>query len=283
MESEALALLGRPHDWAEALRAARLTAASGLELSVDLIAGIPSRDGRERRSLALAARELIEAGASHLSAYDLTIEAGTPLAAAAKELRFPGEDEAWAERAELEAAVSASGFRRYEISNYAPRGLECRHNAAYWRMDSYIGAGPGAVSTLVSAGSAEARPGLDGSSLRIEESRRLGSYAADSAAAASETPILPREAAFEQMMMAFRTSFGLDLERFESRFGLDSRDLIGKTLASWGAMISAGESWPGEEGSRGPALNGRGMDLLNRFLGDCLEELESSFPGAASS
>jgi oxygen-independent coproporphyrinogen III oxidase len=285
MEARALDVLGRPHDWAEALRAARLAAASGMELSADLIAGIPAARGAEApkarpRALARAALELIEAGAGHLSAYDLTIEEGTPLAAAAAGLSFPGEDEAWEERAEMESSASKAGFRRYEVSNYSPRGLECRHNLAYWRMDSYIGAGPGAVSTLVSRSDSGARPGIDGSSLRIEERKRLGNYAGESAAAASETVVPPREAAFETIMMAFRTRFGLDLRRFESRFGLDARQLIGGTLASWGDMLSAGEPWPGEEASCGPALDGRGLDLLNRFLRGCLEEMDSTFPGA---
>jgi len=290
MDGAALELLGRPHDWADALRAARLAASSGMELSVDLIAGIPSRreDGkggsrsaatcREASSLVIAAEELIQAGARHLSVYDLTLEDGTPLAEAAKELRFPGEDESFEERSALESTVEQAGFRRYEVSNYAPPGLECRHNLAYWRMDSYVGAGPGAVSTLVARGSRASRPGSDGSSLRIEESRRLATYAGAAAGEATETVIAPREAAFETMMMAFRTRFGLDLDRFESRFGLDAEKLIGGTLASWKGMISLGEPWPGEEKSSGPALDGRGLDILNRFLGDCLEELEASFP-----
>jgi oxygen-independent coproporphyrinogen III oxidase len=280
-DDEALALLGRPHDWAAALRAARLVAASGLALSTDLIAGIPRRRGsavKRARGLAEAARELIDAGAGHISAYDLTLEEGTPLAAAARGLDFPGEDEAADERSALESAAAAAGLRRYEVSNYAGRGAECRHNLAYWRLDSYIGAGPGAVSTLAPAGTADARAGTRGSSLRIEESRSLPTYASDAAAAAREEAIAPRDSAFEAIMMAFRTSFGLDLGRFESRFGIDARSLVGCTLASWAQRLAPGEPWPGSSSSAGPALDGRGLDLLNRFLGDCLAEMDSTFP-----
>jgi oxygen-independent coproporphyrinogen III oxidase len=288
MDERSLALLGRPHDWAGALSAARLVAASGLALSADLIAGIPARRGSpgdggrpagpRAGTLAAAARELIEAGAGHVSAYDLTLEEGTPLAAAAGELDFPGEDEAADERSALEAAVAAAGFRRYEVSNYAARGMECLHNLTYWRLDSYIGAGPGAVSTLVAAGSPGALPGKDGASLRIEESRRLRTYADDAAAAASEERIAPRDAAFEAMMMAFRTSFGLDRGRFVSRFGIDALSLVGGTLDSWAERLVPGEPWPGSASSSGPALDGRGLDLLNRFLGDCLAEMDSTYP-----
>jgi oxygen-independent coproporphyrinogen III oxidase len=285
MDARSLEVLGRPHGWKDTIRAARLAAESGMELSVDLIAGIPRRrgdgsEGRRKSSLAEAARELIGAGAGHLSAYDLTVEEGTPLAAE-RDLDYPGEDESWEERSGLESAAAEAGFRRYEVSNYAPRGLECRHNLAYWRMDSYIGAGPGAVSTLVARAHPGAMPGRDGSSLRIEESKKLGSYPGDSSAAAAETVVAPRESAFEAMMMAFRTGFGLDLGRFESRFGVDARKLIGGTFASWGSMLSPGEPWPGEGASRGPALDGRGLDLLNRFLGDCLEEMDSTYPSSS--
>jgi oxygen-independent coproporphyrinogen III oxidase len=282
MDAPSLELLGRPHGWGDALRAARLVAESGMALSADLMAGLPAERGNAARtragSLAEAARELIEAGAGHISAYDLTLEEGTPLAAWAGELDFPGEDEAADERSALEAAVAAAGFRRYEVSNYASGGMECRHNLAYWRMDSYIGAGPGAVSTIVAAGFPGARPGKDGASLRIAESRRLGTYASDAADAASEEAIAPRDAAFEAIMMAFRTSFGLDLGLFASRFGIDARSLVGSALDSWAEMLVPGAPWPGTASSAGPALDGRGLDLLNRFLCDCLEEMDSTFP-----
>ncbi len=288
-----LALLGRRHGAEDAMRAMRLAAASGMEVSADLIAGIPS-SGRAggARALAEAGRALIDAGASHLSAYDLTLEEGTPLSERAGRLDFPGEDESAEARALLERVLAESGIRRYEVSNYARPGKECLHNLAYWRMDSYIGAGPGAVSTLVAAARESPRPGIDGASLRIEEGRDLaaclaGGPDADTGGLARETAIAPAEAAFESIMMAYRTIFGLDAARFRSRFGLEARSLIGKTLGSWKDRLVEGEPWPiGANGAakdgaaaRHPALDGRGLDILNRFLGDCLAEMESSFPG----
>lgn len=284
LDPEELSLLGRVHGPEDALAAVSAAAALGLDVSADLMASLPraSRRGdapsrrdssaRDPGRLARYAKELVASGASHLSIYDLTLEEGTPLHRARLGLDFPDEDEAWEERRELESALGELGFRRYEVSNYAPVGKESLHNLAYWRMDSYLGAGPGAVSTIARE---------DGSSLRIEEPKNAASYRA-SWPEANETAIDFRDAAFETAMMAFRTSFGLDLEAFESRFGMNAETLLAHSLESWALHIVPGEPWParlprrgGSEPGRRIALDGAGMDLLNRFLGDCLDELDS--------
>jgi oxygen-independent coproporphyrinogen III oxidase len=265
-----LALLGRRHDPDAALKALRAASEAGLRVSADLIAGIPgyrqtTTPPADAGRLARFARELRDAGAGHLSVYDLVVEEGTPMAAGKARLRFPSEDEEWEARQALEASLSKAGLRRYEVSNYAPPGQECSHNLAYWHMDSYVGAGPGAVSTLVMK---------SGASLRIEEAKRIEDYGLQAAARAVETPIAMPDAIFESIMMAFRSSFGLDLASFRERFGREAETLIGGSLASWASRLVPGEPWPGLSSSAGPALDGRGLDLLNRFLADCLEELE---------
>lgn len=277
-----LELLGRRHGADEAINAVRAAADRGMKVSADLIAGIPDRmltpkRTREPGRLARAARELIGAGASHLSVYDLSLEDGTPLAENRSGLLFPGEDEAWNERKNLENSLGESGMRRYEVSNFSAPGNECRHNLTYWRMDSYVGAGPGAVSTIISG---------NGASLRVEETKSLESYGAEGKYSASEERIEPRDAAFEAIMMAFRTSFGLDLDSFQARFGMSAETLIRSTLESWAPWIVPGESWPSYRGyqerkgrasiSKSLALNGAGLDILNKFLGDCLGEMDRS-------
>jgi len=287
LDVDELKLLGRKHGPDEALEAVRLAASSGMNVSADLIAGIPvpRRNAGEplrrhaRNGLSSYALSLLDAGASHLSAYDLTLEEGTPLASRS-DLGYPTEDQVWEERRLLEKALMGRGLRRYEVSNYSARGRECRHNLHYWRMDSYIGAGPGAVSTIARA---------DGSSLRIEEPKDIMAYA-QTADLAIETRIGTRDSAFEMIMMSFRTAFGLDLETFYDRFGLRAEALIGETLSAWSSHIVAGETWPREadteslraksdsDSSGGPAMDGAGLDILNRFLCDCLVEIDRSFP-----
>jgi oxygen-independent coproporphyrinogen-3 oxidase len=272
LDAAELKLLGRIHGPEEALAALSLAASRGFAVSADLMAALPRpRAGsrgvtRNLGGLARYAKEIVEAGASHISAYDLCLEEGTPLDAMKGELSFPSEDETWEERDLLESALRKMGFRRYEVSNYAPPGRECLHNLAYWRMDSYIGAGPGAVSTIAMDG---------GSSLRIEEAKDILSYRACLPSRAVETKIGFRDTVFETVMMAFRTSFGLDLDSFESRYNLSAEKLLEGSLAAWKGHIVHGEAPTACPATpRALALDGAGLDILNRFLCDCLEEIE---------
>jgi len=268
-----LSLLGRPHDSKAALAALRLCVDSGLAVSADLISGIPSAAPLQR--LEESAARLLELGVTHLSIYDLSLEKGTELAREVErgELRLPDAELAYESWERAVAELGARGFRRYEVSNFAPAGKESLHNLCYWSLDSYLGAGPGAVSTLVGS------PGAGGASLRLEEGRGLEAYARRDFKGARETAITPRESAFEAVMMAFRTIFGLDLDIFADRFGIEADKLIGRTLDRWTAHLLPGESPPAAHGrSRRLALDQRGLDVLNRFLGDCLAELEERFP-----
>ena len=262
----------------------RAVARPGLRVSADLISGLP-RKARPSGGLAHEVSALLEAGVGHLSIYDLTLEEGTRLYAEVEsgDFRLPDPDEALDERLEAETLLRQAGFRRYEVSNFAPEGNESLHNLVYWHMDSYLGAGPGAVSTLVPSGSPAAAPGVrpgGRSSLRIEEGRMVPGRGQDPAL---ETPIGPRDSVFEAILMAYRTAFGLDEDAFEARSGLSSEDLIGRTRAAWRGRLVPAAPWPrafAAQPAAGPsqALDSEGLDLLNRFLVDCLSELETFFP-----
>jgi oxygen-independent coproporphyrinogen III oxidase len=112
---------------------------------VDLIFGLPVRLGRDwnadlDRTLRLAPQ--------HVSLYGLTAEAATPLGrrvqAGAESL---ADEEDYAAEYRLAAQrLGAAGFVHYEVSNFARRGRESRHNQAYWRHRPYLGIGPGAHS-----------------------------------------------------------------------------------------------------------------------------------------
>lgn len=287
LDDELLSRLGRIADSGTAMEAVgRAAARPGLRVSADLISGLPRKAGPHGLSAEVAA--LLGAGVGHLSIYDLTLEEGTRLHAEVEsgDFRLPDPDEALDERLEAEAALRQAGFRRYEVSNYAPEGKESLHNLIYWHMDSYLGAGPGAVSTLVPSGSLDAASGGgpdSSSSLRIEEGRMVPGRGQEPA---RETPIGPRDSVFEALLMAYRTVFGLDEGAFRSRFGLSSEVLIGRTRAAWSGRLIPAAPWPAAfaaSAAAGPslALDSEGLDLLNRFLVDCLSELESSFPEGA--
>lgn len=115
--------------------------------SFDLIYGLPDMTAREVRESIAA---LMQYSPEHISAYELIYEPGTPMHRWRR--RFPGQ--VCGERQSIEQheaigrALRGYGLYRYEISNYARPGAECRHNLRYWRGGDYIGVGVGAASRL---------------------------------------------------------------------------------------------------------------------------------------
>lgn len=127
-------------------------------LSLDFIVGLPYDTDDAVKT------ELDEAGglAPHVSVYELTLEEGTPLAldADAGKVWLPSDDET-AEYLEIAVdTLARHGLERYEVSNFARLGAECRHNSGYWTREEYIGLGAGAHSLVKTA--------ADGSSLAAE-------------------------------------------------------------------------------------------------------------------
>lgn len=139
-----LSVLGRRHDASAALQACEIVTAQGLDLSVDLICGIP---GQTSDSWVRSVETAIRCGAVHLSVYPLSIEDGTPLQVAVDNGLLPPVDDDVSSMYMViaEELLAAAGFVRYEIANYAA-GPEnrARHNIAYWTGRQYIGVGPGA-------------------------------------------------------------------------------------------------------------------------------------------
>ena len=137
-----LAWLGRRHDAARVRRAAALLREAGVpRLSLDLIAAVP---GEPPADFAASLREAVALEPDHVSVYPLSVEPGTPLARAG--VAPPPDDAALASVAAAEAFLAAAGYARYELSNYARPGAECRHNLAVWRGEDYVGLGPAAHS-----------------------------------------------------------------------------------------------------------------------------------------
>jgi oxygen-independent coproporphyrinogen-3 oxidase len=148
MDDEALAFLGRNHDAATGVRAARAAARAFPRLSLDLIY---ARPGQPPERWAEELRQAADLGAEHLSPYQLTIEAGTAFDRSVQRGRFAAADpELGAVLYETtQAVLAARGFTAYEVSNHA-RGDDARsrHNLVYWRGQDYVGAGPGAHGRL---------------------------------------------------------------------------------------------------------------------------------------
>ncbi|MDP2293495.1 MAG: radical SAM family heme chaperone HemW [Actinomycetota bacterium] len=142
MVPSVLAALGRTHDPANVQHAVAAVREAGIPtFNVDLIYGGAGETLDQWRETLVAA---IELGPPHVSAYALTVEAGTPLAADPE--RHPDDDDL-ADKYELaDDLLSAAGLVNYEVSNWALPGHECRHNVLYWQQGNYRGFGSAAHS-----------------------------------------------------------------------------------------------------------------------------------------
>ena len=142
MATHVLGTLGRRHDQRNVERACEAIGAVGLPtFNLDVIFGA---SGESVADWEHTVRSIIALDPPHVSAYALTIEAGTPLAEQPD--RHPDDDDQ-ADKYELvDDLLSAVGLENYEISNWARPGHECRHNVLYWRQQNYRGFGCAAHS-----------------------------------------------------------------------------------------------------------------------------------------
>nr|WP_315129090.1 radical SAM family heme chaperone HemW [uncultured Polynucleobacter sp.] len=138
-QDQQLKALGRIHNGAEAKRAITIALEHFKSVNLDLMFGLPNQTLE-------AAKADIETALSfktpHLSFYNLTLEPNTYFANFPPKL--PSEDEIDAIFEQNLVLLEAAGYRRYEISAYAKKDQECKHNLNYWRFGDYIGIGAGA-------------------------------------------------------------------------------------------------------------------------------------------
>jgi oxygen-independent coproporphyrinogen-3 oxidase len=142
MVPHVLASLGRHHTPSNVGEAVRRVRAAGItRVNLDLIYGAVGESLSDwritlERSLALEP--------SHVSAYALTVEAGTPLATTPE--RHPDDDDLADKYEMADELLVGAGLDNYEVSNWALPGEECRHNVLYWRQGDYLGFGCAAHS-----------------------------------------------------------------------------------------------------------------------------------------
>ena len=139
--------LGRKHSAKEAIAAIKSASTIFSNYSFDLIYARPNqtlKEWQEEMKLAL------ELAGSHISLYQLTIEKGTPFFTLFrnKQMILPADDVSANMYEWTNDYLNSNSYQRYEISNYAKVGSECKHNLCYWNYGEYVGIGPGAHSRL---------------------------------------------------------------------------------------------------------------------------------------
>ncbi len=224
MRAHVLAALGRTHDPANVERAVGWAGDAGIErINLDLIYGTPGERVADWEATLDAALAL---GPTHVSAYALTVEAGTPLGkmVAAGERTAPDDDDQ-AEKYELaDDRLQAAGMGWYEISNWSRPGDECRHNLLYWRQGDYAAIGCAAHGHT---------SGRRWWNVRTPERYVAAVDASESTEAGAET-LGAADRADEALLLALRTSSGIDL----SGVTLPGSELSGIKLSARNADLS---------------------------------------------
>ncbi len=253
LSDDNLRSVGRVHDAATARAAAARIAKKFDNFSLDIIVGLPYDTPQ------LVRDEVREVGglAPHVSVYELTLEEGTPLAVAAEEGRvwLPDDDEIADYMETATDALAECGLERYEVSNFARRGFECRHNLGYWTREEYLGLGAGAHSLVKTA-----REGAPlAAEIRFASPKDLNAYIGgvncvesfDDVPRVEMSVLSPADVRTELVMLGLRTREGVD----ESL--LKDRDL------------SRVESFLEREGGR-VRLTRRGVAVMNSVLAEMI-------------
>jgi len=194
MDSRVLTSLGREHEPANVERAVAAAHGAGLLVNVDLVYGAHGETlGQWEATLEAA----IALDPHHISAYALTVEAGTPLAA--DPARHPDDDTQADEYQLATAKLAAAGYDWYEISNWAKPGHECRHNHLYWSGGEYLAVGCAAHGHLA---------GRRSWNLRTPE-RYIAAIEEGRSPEAGSEELAPDERRVETLQLAIRTRGGV--------------------------------------------------------------------------
>ena len=242
LQEEELKAVGRIHSAAQALDAICYAKDAGLDVSCDLMCGLPLQT---QDSWAKSVAGLIEAGPCHVSIYPLTVEDGTPLALKVDSGRLvlPDEDEQADEMELARRFLVEAGFAPYEVASYALPGHACRHNIAYWTGIEYLGLGRSAASML-SRDTFRMSSSLFSDLEPRDGAARIRVLQTDDAASAFEIEQLDiREAMAEDLMLACRMTRGIPQELLLRASAVFGKQIVADTcaraielgLATWGA------------------------------------------------
>ena len=257
-----LRAIGRIHDFAKFKESLALTKEAGFtNANVDLMYGLP---GQSEKQYLDTIREVTALEPTHISAYSLILEEGTPLygQAMAGEIILPKEDEVADMQDKGRALLSSLGYERYEISNYAKPGYACRHNINYWGNGPYLGMGLAAHSAMDIGGW---RRWYNYSSM----SDYIGALDKGALPIAEQQSIPQKEEMFECLMLGLRMLKGVDREAFLVRFG---QDVCTAYLDAVEALVTLG--WA-EVTKAYLRLTNIGLDMENSALLYFLEDKET--------
>ena len=250
-----LKLLGRIHTWAEFLESFTLARECGFaNLNIDLMSALP---GQTCESWKETLSRVTDLDPEHISAYSLIIEEGTPFGerSGSEEGRklLPDEDSEREMYHETKRFLKDCGYERYEISNYAKPGRECRHNIGYWTGVPYLGLGLGASSYL------------DG--CRFTVNPDMKQYLEEKPGMFVDIEKLTKKDMEEEFFyVGLRMTAGVSLSEFERRFGISAKEVYPGLMETF-----VKEKAARFEGDRF-VLTDYGLDVSNYIMAQFLQD-----------
>ncbi len=252
-QNEELRLLGRIHTWEEFFKNFRAARKASFEnINIDLMSALP---GQTLASWEDTLKKVLDLQPEHISAYSLILEEGTPFyqlyggkgkgSPLLDSLLLPDEETERRMYEVTEEYCRQAGLYRYEISNYARPGYECRHNCSYWQRIPYLGFGLGASSFW---GEVRWRNQTDMIKyLRcwmpeevdtVKELRRIETIPIESNCEKEEAagawqeiePLSPLDQMAETMFLGLRMMEGIGEAEFYQHFGQSMEQVYGKVL-----------------------------------------------------
>ncbi len=250
LNDEILHEIGRIHNSQEALEAIDRAKQLGFDnINTDVMFNIPVQTVKDIED---TLSKIIEKDVKHISFYSLKLEKGTPMYAMEKDNRIimPDEDEEREMYYVGRVLMEKNNLFQYEISNFAVKDYECKHNLKYWNQEEYIGIGPSAHSFL--------------NKVRYSNASDLNLYCQNSQINLFDRKIhevlSEKDLIFEYIMLRLRLTQGLCMLDFKNKFSVDFNETYvkqidyltkNKMLESSGNFIK---------------LTERGMDISNHVF-----------------
>lgn len=224
-QNEELKMLGRIHTYEEFLETWKLTEQAGFKnRNIDLMSALP---GQTIESYEDTLSKVLALEPEHISAYSLILEEGTVFYDWYEKgkldrgaWKLPSEEEEYAMGELTIQRLAEAGMHRYEISNYAKPGKECRHNLGYWDRVEYLGIGAGSSSLI----KGERFDHIRDRKAYIEKIRNGEPILID-------REILSVESQMEEFMyLGLRKIEGVSRTDFQNYFGKNVDDVYGEIL-----------------------------------------------------
>lgn len=229
-DNDELKEIGRIHTYEQFLESFKLARKAGFDnINVDIMSALPMQNVERYKE---TVRKVIELNPEHISSYSLIVEEGTPMKERVEKAINQGKDILPDEDDErkmyylTKKMLKEAGYDRYEISNYAKKGKECRHNIGYWRRVDYLGFGIGAASLY--------REERENNITDIGEYiNKVENFSKDFIVSDIKEykQILSVEEQMEEFMfLGLRVMRGISVEEFERRFGMNIYQIYGGVI-----------------------------------------------------